>query len=69
MVKILKINGAKQVHALHGEKPRGLTEWFDDVNHMLWSSQSPDLNPAETFGGFRTDVLDSALHHHHHNTI
>ncbi len=30
---------------------RGLTEWFDeyknDVNHMLWPSQSPHLNPVE----------------------
>ncbi len=29
----------------------GVTEWFDenenDVNHMLWSVQSPDLNPVE----------------------
>ena len=29
----------------------GASEWFDvyenDVNHMLWSSQSPDLNPVE----------------------
>ncbi len=32
-------------------RARGVTEWFDeyenDVNHMLWSSQSPDLNPIK----------------------
>ena len=30
---------------------RGITEWCDDyendVDHMPWCSQSPDLNPAE----------------------
>ena len=29
----------------------GVTEWFDEyensVNHILWPSQSPDLNPTE----------------------
>ena len=32
-------------------RARGVTEWFDeyknDVNHMLWPSQSTDLNPTE----------------------
>ncbi len=32
-------------------RARGLTEWFDeyenDVNHILWPLQSPDLNPVE----------------------
>ena len=32
-------------------RARGVTEWFDeyenDVNHMLWPLQSPDLNPNE----------------------
>ncbi len=32
-------------------RARGVTEWFDeyenDVNHMLWPSQSPDFNPIE----------------------
>ena len=32
-------------------RARGVSEWFDEyenyVNHMLWLSQSPDLNPIE----------------------
>ncbi len=33
----------------------GATEWFDeyenDVNHVLWPSQSPDLSPTERLFG------------------
>ena len=33
------------------DRARMVTEWFDvhenDVNHMPWLSQSPDLNPIE----------------------
>lgn len=32
-------------------RAQGVTEWFyeyeNDVNHILWPSQSPDLNPIE----------------------
>ena len=35
-------------------KVPGVTEWFDEyeneANYVLWSSQSPDLNPVETYG-------------------
>ena len=40
--------------AIH--RARVVTEWFDehenDVNHMLWPSQSPDGNPMEHLGYF-----------------
>lgn len=29
------------------DRTKGVTEWFQDVNHMRWPSQSPDLNPTE----------------------
>lgn len=33
------------------QRPQGVTEWIDEyenkVNHMLWLSQSPHLNPVE----------------------
>ena len=33
------------------DKGGGVTEWFDEyennVNHVLWPSQSPELNPVE----------------------
>lgn len=52
-----------------GDVTRRFTEWFNedenDGNHM--PSHSPDLNPIERLlcEKFWSDVLDSALHHHH----
>ncbi len=43
----------------------GVTKYIrNHVNHMPRPSQSPSLNPLTTYGWFRTDVLDSAHHHH-----
>lgn len=30
----------------------------NDVKHMLWPLQSPDLNPIEQYGRFWSNVLD-----------
>ncbi len=44
-------NNSAEAEIYRPEGARGVTEWFDeyenDVNHMLWPSQSPDLNPVE----------------------
>lgn len=42
-------------------KARGVTEWLyeNDVTHMLWLSQSSDLNPR-----FWSNMLPGAPHHH-----
>jgi len=46
---------------------RGVTQWFDEHENDVSSHQiSTQLN---TYGRIWTDVLDSALHHHHQNQM
>ena len=47
----LDVSGLFRDDSASIRRAREVTEWFDeyenDVNHMLWPSQSPDLNPVE----------------------
>uniref|UniRef100_A0A3B4YAJ7 Tc1-like transposase DDE domain-containing protein n=1 Tax=Seriola lalandi dorsalis TaxID=1841481 RepID=A0A3B4YAJ7_SERLL len=45
-------------------RARGVTEWFDEyennVNHMLWPPESPDLNPVNHL----CQILDQHVRQH-----
>lgn len=53
LYKQITVNERRRFHAGHRE------------NHMLWTSQSPDVNPVKPLWGILEHYI---IHHHHYNT-